>query len=227
MYLIIADYDNTKINLHKYIVKNKGKNNLAIMKAIKKSLFNLHNVYTKLSFIHGDFHTGNNLVWEKDNNIMTSIIDLDFSLILNDTNTIIIKGNEDPYINLYLCLPKKYIVTKKFLRFFDIYLFSIRLFSIIDESFDNNINNYINKDLDECYLYFFIVYIIIKSFFKNDTDKAQKDSFCRYVNIMKIFKKVPLLDFFEENQFYYLIPIYNDMKEMFYEMIKLNHNKLF
>jgi serine/threonine protein kinase len=178
IFLIMANYDITKMRFYDYfLVNNNTYNDMDNINNINNILLKLKELHT-LNFIHGDFHTSNILIDNKSN---VSFIDPEFSLLLTENNIKIIE-DEYPLINLYLKLPIGYQLTNDFLKIFDIYLLVINIYRYRSDklSFLENIYNYIitNNVLNNYLLNFYVIYYQLFYYIKT------------YGNITKILKKI-------------------------------------
>jgi hypothetical protein len=151
LYLIMSDYNPSKISLHDFIIKNNDFNK--ILRHILTTLSNLDVLYSKYGFIHCDFHTKNILV--NDSNI--SFIDLEMSKFIDDNKTI---KYEDLDIDYFIVKPE-FILTKRFMHFADIFIFTVYVYS--DLSYNKKIAFllYLNANIssDKLFMYFYIIFV--------------------------------------------------------------------
>ena len=159
--LVIQEYDEYKTTLYQYFnTLNIFDYKLDIINKLLNNLLILHN---DLNMIHGDLKWNNILVNQLNKNI--SFIDLEFSIFIKENELKTIKELE--LINYYLLLDDDYILSKKFLKLFDIYIFTLSFF--IENTIEENhyIKYRIEKDIyknlvkEEIYSNYFILFFIL------------------------------------------------------------------
>jgi len=170
LYIIIADYNPSKISLFDFI-NDKNNNNEIILKFILQSLDNLNTIYDEHGYIHGDFHIGNILVDTNKLDISPTFIDLEMFLCMNNDDTL-------EYQELcvdYLKIDDTYTLTKRFLHFFDMYLFTVSVYECLSYNRKVSFILYLhsifiaNTNINKSFLYFYIIYINLHYYLVNNT----------------------------------------------------------
>ena len=151
IYFIMSNYIPSKISLYDFITNNDKYD--IISQYIINTLSKIDYLYKKYGFIHCDFHTKNILI----DSLETSIIDLEMSKFIEDNKTI---KYEDLDVG-YLQINDEYILTKRFMHFFDIFILTIHVYS--DVPYDKKIQFllYLNNNISNnpLFLYFYVIFI--------------------------------------------------------------------
>jgi hypothetical protein len=193
--ILVSEYDESDIILSQELISL----NLFQLKfnIIEKTLDLLYIIHNDLNMIHGDLK-GNNILYN-NNNIY--FIDLEFSIFLKDVELRTVK--EIDLINNYLAIDdNNYIISCIFLKFFDIYLFTLSFF--INNKIDENhyLKHIIEKEIikniikNKCFSNYIVLFYIIFNYIYNYFSKKKIYSYndntifyemCYYININYIF----------------------------------------
>jgi hypothetical protein len=190
---LLIDYYEESITLYKYL----SYNDISIYEKIvclKNCLKNLYVIHNELNLIHGDFKT-NNIIY-LFNNFKIKFIDLEFSYIFNNENKYIII--DDIYeINLYLNIKeKKTKLHINFLKFFDIYIFTLSFFVLNKKNTNKFIFQQLMNEINYYYEFYFYIFIIIfyilliysenNNLELQDIHNKEFHKLCNYDNIFSI-----------------------------------------
>lgn len=136
-------------------------NTYTLINNIYKILNIVNNVFRPNHFIHGDLKLDNIMIDNNNHNI--KIIDLDFSLIVNNVQKIIINNYK---ISLYL--GENLILCERYLQIFDIYILCTSLLISMDlPNIDNFIQQFLINDYNETILDFVTILIYLNTMNKN------------------------------------------------------------
>lgn len=206
MVFMVATYDEEKISFDNFLHRNNT-NMSDQVHYVAKIMKQLNEIYLERNFIHGDFKIDNILIKNEE----ISFIDLEFSHFFTVNNHITVMDENIPRVNLYLGSEKNVILTKNFLHIFDIYLFTISLYSFHlkkKESTDEyllRLKEYLDMEKPDygSIYYTYLLYKKINTVIQKNTFKLQYSNFTRFCskrNIEYICKTSITYDHnFEEN----------------------------
>jgi hypothetical protein len=211
LYILCGNYNPTNKTLSAYILTDDFK---LFTLLINNALLNRKKASVNKNLKHCDFKTNNILI---NSSLDVYLFDFDFSVLLNDNDTIRI--TDDQKVNLYLNLNIGDKITGKFLDLFDIYLLALSI--IYGYNTGNSIQlvklqNYfeeclINKTIT-CCSDFYIFYIIFSNILKKLPRYFDHETYlyyASYIIINSILSNI-IIDFTKSTHLLLLDDLYLD-----------------
>lgn len=182
MVFMVATYDDEKLSFDNFLHRNNTDMNNQVY-YVAKIMKQLNEIYQEKNFIHGDFKIDNILIKNEE----ISFIDLEFSYFFTVNNHLTVFDENIPRVNLYLGSEKNVMLTKDFLHIFDIYLFTISLYSFHLKKESNNeyllkLKEYLDMEKPEygSIYYTYLLYKKINTVIQKNKVKLQYSNFTRY-----------------------------------------------
>jgi hypothetical protein len=141
--------------------------------AIELTLTNIHNVYTDAGFVHCDMKIDNVLIDTTHNfrrAARSLIFDLDFSMIMGRTSNVVLDDTHNVNAYLQIRVNGTNRLCKAFLHFFDIYMCSLSMQSLVNHGeFRQIVNNIATKlsglpHRPNSYKYFILIYWLTRHY---------------------------------------------------------------